>query len=111
MRALIVREPGPAEKLQLGELPKPTARPGRVVVRVGAAGVNAVDAGNRADPSWAGIEPPYVFGYEFAGWVEEVGDDVVGVHAGDPVWGTCPVRGTRWGTHAEYAELAAGWIG
>jgi NADPH:quinone reductase len=110
MRALIVREPGPAENLVLGELPRPIAGPGRVVVRVGAAGVNPVDASNRADPGWAVIASPYVVGYEFAGWVEEVGENVVGFAAGDPVWGVCPVRGTRWGTYAEYAELDAAWI-
>ncbi|NUR76304.1 MAG: NADP-dependent oxidoreductase [Thermoleophilia bacterium] len=81
-----------------------------MVVRVGAAGVNPVDATNRADPSWAGIEPPYVVGYEFAGWIEEVGLGVAGFARGDPVWGVCPVRGTRWGTYADYVELEAGWV-
>jgi NADPH2:quinone reductase len=82
-----------------------------VVVRVGAAGVNPVDASNRADPGWAGIEPPYVVGYEVAGWIEEVGPGVARFARGDAVWGMCPVRGTRWGTYAEYAELDAGWVG
>ena len=67
-------------------------------VRVAAVGVNPVDATNRADPSWAGIEPPYVVGYECAGWIEEVGPGVVRFARGDAVWGMCPVRGTRWGT-------------
>ena len=64
-----------------------------MVVRVGAAGVNPVDATNRADPSWAGIEPPYVVGYEFAGWIEEVGPGVARFARADAVWGVCPVRG------------------
>jgi NADPH:quinone reductase len=82
-----------------------------VVVRVGAVGVNPVDATNRADPSWAGIESPYVVGYECAGWIEEVGVGVTQFASGDPVWGMCPVRGTRWGTYAEYVELDADWVG
>ena len=82
-----------------------------MVVRVGAAGVNPVDASNRSDPSWAGIEPPYVVGYEFAGWIEEVGLGVAQFTRGDAVWGVCPVRGTRWGTYADYVELEAGWVG
>jgi NADPH2:quinone reductase len=73
--------------------------------------VNPVDASNRSDPSWAGIEPPYVVGYEFAGWIEEVGLGVEPFVRGDAVWGVCPVRGTRWGTYAEYVELDAGWVG
>jgi NADPH2:quinone reductase len=111
MRAVVVREPGSAENLQPAELPRPTAGAGRVVVRVGAAGVNPVDATNRADPSWAGIEPPYVVGYEFAGWIEEVGRGVACLARGDAVWGMCPVRGTRWGTYADYVEVEAGWVG
>lgn len=111
VRAVVVREPGPAENLEPAELARPTAGVGRVVVRVGAAGVNPVDATNRADPSWAGIEPPYVVGYEFAGWIEEVGSGVARFVRGDAVWGVCPVRGTRWGTYAEYAELEADWVG
>lgn len=82
-----------------------------MVVRIGAAGVNPVDASNRADPSWAGIEPPYVVGYEFAGWIDEVGPGVAHFTLGDAVWGLCPVRGTRMGTYAEYAELEAEFIG
>jgi NADPH2:quinone reductase len=80
-------------------------------VRVAAAGVNPVDATNRADPGWAGIQPPYVVGYELAGWIEEVGLGVVGFARGDPVWGMCPVRGMRWGAYADYIELDAGWVG
>jgi NADPH2:quinone reductase len=80
-------------------------------VRVAAAGVNPVDATNRADPGWAGIESPYVVGYELAGWIEEVGLGVVGFARGDPVWGMCPVRGIRWGAYADYIELDAGWVG
>jgi NADPH2:quinone reductase len=80
-------------------------------VRVGAVGVNPVDASNRADPGWAGIEPPYVVGYEFAGWIDEVGVGVAGFARGDPVWGMCPVRGIRWGAYADYVELDAGWVG
>jgi NADPH:quinone reductase len=95
----------------LVELARPAAGAGRVVVRVGAAGVNPVDASNRADPSWAGIEPPYVVGYEFAGWIEEVGLGVERFARGDAVWGVCPVRGIRWGTYADYVELEAGWVG
>jgi NADPH:quinone reductase len=111
VRAVVVREPGPAENLELAELPHPTAGDGHVVVRVGAAGVNPVDASNRADPSWAQIEPPYIVGYEFAGWVEGVGPGVAHFAPGDAVWGMCPVRGNRCGTYAEFAELDASWIG
>ena len=93
--------------MRLEEIPKPRARRGQVVVAVDAVGVNAVDASNRADPAWAGIEPPYVVGYEFAGRIDHVGDRVAGFATGQPVWGVLPVRGTRWGTYAEFVAVDA----
>ena len=110
VRAVVVRTPGPPENLEQTELPRPTAGAGRVVVRVGAVGVNPVDASNRADPGWAGIEPPYVVGYECAGWIEEVGVGVARFARGDAVWGMCPVRGNRWGMYADYVELEDSWV-
>ena len=71
-----------------------------VRVAVEAAGVNPVDAGNRADPTWAGLVTPYVVGYEFAGRVVEVDELVNDLRVGDAVWGLLPVRGTRWGAYA-----------
>jgi NADPH2:quinone reductase len=108
MRALVVEQPGGPEAMRLRQLPAPRPGPGQVVVAVEAAGVNPVDAGNRADPSWAGICPPYVVGYELAGRVQ-VG--AAGWRPGDAVWGLLPVRGTRWGAYAELVALDAGLIG
>jgi NADPH2:quinone reductase len=96
--------------MALGELPERGVGPGEVRVRVEAAGVNPVDAGNRADPAWAGIEPPYVVGYEFAGEAIEVGDDVGHLVVGAAVWGLLPVRGTRWGAYAHEVVTDAEFI-
>src|ERR1700722_1562648 len=96
--------------MALGELPERGVGPGEVRVRVEAAGVNPVDAGNRADPAWAGIEPPYVVGYEFAGEAIEVGDDVGHLVVGAAVWGLLPVRGTRWGAYAQEVVTDAEFI-
>jgi NADPH2:quinone reductase len=92
MRAVVVEQPGGPEALRLVDVPEPVAGPGEVLVEVEAAGVNPVDAGNRSDPSWAGISPPYVVGYELAG------RDVA---TGEPVWALLPVQGTRYGALAE----------
>jgi NADPH2:quinone reductase len=110
MRALVVERPGGPEELRLRELPEPRPGPGQVVVAVEAAGVNPVDAGNRADPAWAGLDPPYVVGYELAGTVEAAGDGA-GWQAGEPVWGLLPVRGTRWGTYSELVAVDAALVG
>jgi NADPH2:quinone reductase len=83
---------------------------GDVRVAIEAAGVNPVDASNRADPSWAGVVSPYVVGYEFAGRVEEVGAGVDDLAIGEAVWGLLPVRGTRWGAYADEIVTDAGYV-
>ena len=67
MRAVVVEHPGGPDALVLADVPAPRAERGEVRIEVEAVGVNPVDLGNRADPSWAGISPPYVLGYELAG--------------------------------------------
>ena len=92
MRAVVVEHPGGPEALTLADVPCPQAGPGEVLIEVEAVGVNPVDLGNRADPSWAGISTPYVVGYELAGRV---------VDTGEPVWALLPVQGTTNGALAE----------
>src|SRR5437660_1625214 len=95
-QGLLVHRPGGPESMAFGELPARQVDAGQVRVRVQAAGVNPVDASNRADPDWGGITAPYIVGYEFAGQVIEVAADVRHVGLFDAVWGLLPVRGTRW---------------
>ncbi|HET7070953.1 MAG TPA: alcohol dehydrogenase catalytic domain-containing protein, partial [Nocardioides sp.] len=92
MRAVVVERPGGPEALTMVEVPRPLGGPEEVVIDVEAVGVNPVDLGNRADPSWAGISPPYVVGYELAGRV---------VDSDEPVWALLPVQGTTQGALAE----------
>ena len=110
MRALVVHQPGGPEAMRLQQLPAPQPGPHQVVIAVEAVGVNPVDAANRADPSWAGVRPPYVVGYEVAGRIHAVADGV-GWTRGDPVWGLLPVRGSRWGTYAELVAVDAALVG
>lgn len=58
MRAVILREFGGPEQLRLAEAPDPVPGPGQVRISVHTADVNPVDAGNRADGSWAGPASP-----------------------------------------------------
>jgi NADPH:quinone reductase len=110
MGALVVHQPGGPEVMRLQQLADPQPGPDQVVVAVEAVGVNPVDAGNRSDPSWAGLRPPYVVGYELAGRIQAVGDGG-SWWPGDLVWGLLPVRGTRWGTYAELVALDAALVG
>src|SRR5258708_28614405 len=52
---------------------------------VRAAGGNPVDAGNRADGSWAGLQTPCILGYDIAGVVESLGPGVTGPRPGQRV--------------------------
>lgn len=66
MRAMLVSEFGGPEQLRPGRAADPVAGPGQVRIRVHAAGVNPVDAGNRADGRWAGLQVPCILGYDVA---------------------------------------------
>jgi NADPH:quinone reductase-like Zn-dependent oxidoreductase len=100
-RAVVVEQPGDPGALKLSFLERRPLEETEVRLRVEASGANPVDAGNRADPRWAGIAAPYVVGYECSGTVIEAGARVDDLAEGDEVWALLPVRGTRWGTYAE----------
>lgn len=102
MRAVLVSEFGGPEQLRLADVADPKPVSGQVRVAVRAAGVNPVDAGNRADGGWAGLKVPCVLGYDIAGVVESVGPDVVGLVAGDRVMAMTHFPDGAGG----YAELA-----
>jgi NADPH:quinone reductase-like Zn-dependent oxidoreductase len=78
---------------------EPSIGPGRVLIRVKAAGVNFADPMARQGLYPDAPDLPAVLGYEVAGEVEAVGDDVESVAVGDRVMGWCRFGG--------YAELVA----
>ena len=85
MKAVVVSEFGGPEQLRLAEAADPVPGRGQVRIAVRAAGTNPVDAGNRADGSWAGLKPPCILGYDVAGVVESLGPAVTGLAPGDRV--------------------------
>ena len=85
MRAVLVREFGGPEQLRAGPAADPVAGPGQVRIAVHAAGVNPVDAYNRADGRWAGLHVPCILGYDVAGVIDSVGPGVSGLAPGDRV--------------------------
>lgn len=74
MRAMVVRRHGPPEFLELRQLPDPQPRPGEVLVRVRAIGVNFADLLQRMGLYPGGPKPPFVPGLEIAGVVEKTGE-------------------------------------
>jgi NADPH:quinone reductase-like Zn-dependent oxidoreductase len=102
MRAVLVSEFGGPDQLRLGQAADPVAGPGQARIVVHAAGVNPVDAGNRADGQWAGLRVPCVLGYDVAGVIDSVGEGVSGLAPGDRVMAMTHFPDGAGG----YAELA-----
>jgi NADPH:quinone reductase-like Zn-dependent oxidoreductase len=101
MRAVQFTSYGDPEVLQWADAPDPHAGPGQVRIAVRAASVNPID-GKVLSGAMSGGEPPVgpgYLGYDAAGVVDEVGEEVTGVSVGDEVFG----RGQH--TQAEYAVL------
>ncbi|REG00763.1 NADPH:quinone reductase-like Zn-dependent oxidoreductase [Asanoa ferruginea] len=104
---MIVAELGGPEGLRVAELPDPVAGPGQVVVRVRAACVQPADIAARVGMIPGGpVPPPFLPGWDVAGEVAAVGDDVSDLRVGDRVVGMIPWYLTR-GTPGAYAELVA----
>ncbi|MEV6757694.1 NADP-dependent oxidoreductase [Streptomyces sp. NPDC051214] len=103
MKKVSFAEFGGPEVLQLLDAEEPHAGPGQIRIAVRAAGVNPVDWRIR-EGQILGAHPtvlPSGVGLDAAGVVDEVGEGVEGVAAGDHVFG----EGSS--TYAEFAVLSA----
>jgi NADPH2:quinone reductase len=87
--------------MRVVDVPVPVVGPDEVLVKVGAAGVNFADVMQTRGTYDGGPKPPYVAGFEAAGSVVALGEDVTRVAVGDHVIGTGP------GAFAEYMVMAA----
>ncbi len=103
MRAVVMREPGGPDVLELKEVPRPEPGPGEVRVRVASSGVNRADVLQRLGryPAPSGY-PEDILGLELAGTVDAVGAGVTEVAVGDEVMGILGGGG-----YAEYAVTSA----
>lgn len=74
MHAIVARQSGGPEVLELAELDKPVPGPGQLLVKVAATGVNFIETYQRG--GMYKVEYPFTPGSEAAGTVEEVGEGV-----------------------------------
>jgi NADPH:quinone reductase-like Zn-dependent oxidoreductase len=74
MRAMVVRRYGPPEVFESQEVPDPQPKPGEVLIRVKAVGVNFADLLQRMGIYPGTPKPPFVPGIEIAGVVEKVAE-------------------------------------
>jgi NADPH2:quinone reductase len=82
MRALVCRQYGHPDALNIEDLPSPKAQAGELVVSVKAAGVNFPDVLMIQNKYQHRPELPFIPGYEIAGVVKEVGEGVLGISPG-----------------------------
>jgi NADPH:quinone reductase len=131
MKAVVMRAFGGPEVLRVEEVATPKARPGRVVLKVLAAGINRLDHYLREGSVTRDLALPHVLGSDAAGEVVEIGSGVQGFSLGDRV---VPMPGypladadadfmpmsaapsyaiagiQAWGAYAEYMEVPARWL-
>lgn len=93
------------------DVPCPVPRPGQVLVRVHASGVNPLDTKIRAGKAAHARQPlPAVLGLDMAGEVVEVGPGVSAFRRGEAVYGMVGGVGGVQGTLAEYVAVNAGLL-
>ncbi|MGD9874037.1 MAG: NADPH:quinone reductase [Kiritimatiellia bacterium] len=97
MKAIRIQAFGPPEVMKMETIADLEPGPGQVLVKVGAAGVNPVDAYIRAGMYRPDLPLPYTPGIDGAGTVQATGPGVKKVRAGQRVYLT-------WAASGSYAE-------
>jgi NADPH2:quinone reductase len=131
MKAVAFYRFGDPEVLEYVELPTPRVRPGNVLIKVLASGVNRLEHYLRSGSVTRDIKTPHVLGSDASGTVAAVGPGVSGFEIGarvvpmpgyplDPNDDTfAPMSASpsyaiggiaNWGTYAEYIEVPAKWV-
>ena len=85
MRAILCRQLGGPEVLELADIGEPTPKPGEVIVRVNVAGLNFFDTLMLAGKYQFKPELPFSPGAECAGVIEAIGEGVSGWMLGERV--------------------------
>jgi NADPH:quinone reductase-like Zn-dependent oxidoreductase len=106
MKAAIIEKYGDPDVIRIADMEKPVPGPGEVLIKVYAASVNPVDWKVRKGNLKMMLSKkfPKVLGIEFAGVVDEVGQDVNGFNKGQRVFAG---KGYEGGGYAEYAIAEA----
>jgi NADPH:quinone reductase-like Zn-dependent oxidoreductase len=108
MKAVRFHSYGAAEVLRYEDAPRPAPGAGQVLIRVGAAGVNAIDWKIRAGylKDMIPYALPVTLGLDFSGTVTAAGPGAGDVAVGSEVYGRVDLM--RLGTYAEYVIALPG---
>ena len=131
MKAAVLREFGNVDVLKYEDVSTPKPKPGHILMKVLAAGVNRLDHNLREGSVVPELPFPHILGIDAAGEVAELGPGVNGFQIGERV---VPMPGFPlkeeeydirpavtapsfallglgiWGTYAEYIEVPARWV-
>lgn len=112
MKAMIVNKFGDTDVFEAADVDKPTVKAGHVLVKIAATSVNTVDTMIRQMGPELPLSPaaPAILGMDFAGVVEEVGENVSDYQVGDEVYGCAGGLADLPGTLAEYMVADANLI-
>lgn len=117
MRAIRLHEHGGPEVLSYDEVPVPEPKPGEVLVRVHAVGVNPPDwylrdgLSNIPPETRPTFDLPVIPGTDVSGVVEAVAADVEGFSIGDEVFGMLRFPSFDGQAYAEYVTAPASDLG
>ncbi|HST55365.1 MAG TPA: medium chain dehydrogenase/reductase family protein [Solirubrobacteraceae bacterium] len=103
MRAVVITKHGGPEVLKVQEQPDPSLGPGEVRIAVAACGINFADVMARIGVYPDAPKTPCVVGYEVAGTILELGDDVQGFTHGQRV-----MASTQFGGYASQVAVPSG---
>lgn len=109
MKAMIIENFGGPEQLRLEEIEKPIPGNGEILIRIFYTAVNPVDWKIREGLLKDRLPHhfPMILGWDAAGKIEEVGNEVTHFQVGDEVYAYCRKPDIQWGTYAEYIALNA----
>jgi NADPH:quinone reductase-like Zn-dependent oxidoreductase len=131
MKAAVIHQFGDPDVLKYEEIPTPKPKPGHVLVKVLAAGVNRFDHYLREGSVVPELPFPHILGTDAVGEVAELGEGVTGLKVGERVvvvpgfplkeedYGIKPASAAPsftlpglgiWGSYAQYMEVPARWL-
>jgi NADPH2:quinone reductase len=113
MKAIVVRTFGGPEVMQVEDAEIPVPGAGQAAIRVGAVGVNPVDAYIRSGNYARKPSLPYIPGTDVAGTIEQVGAGVTRLRPGDRVYAHGAIGGAaeialcdEWQAHSLPARVS-----
>lgn len=110
MKAIILKEAGPATNLHHTELPVPEIKENEVLVKVRVISINPIDVKARANEgvlTWIFAEErPVILGWDISGEVSKAGHQVSDLKIGDEVFGMVNFFG-QGKAYAEYVAVPA----